>query len=213
MRWAWPVAALVLIIASALLLMGASPATDFARVDRLPIPADQRRRTRALLAGLDPLVQGPVLELLEGAARAGVPVALSDGRRDLSRQKAYWLLRQAGQWSLPAARPTTRAWHFLGRAVDVTAIIDGRVTRWRDVPVDHWAKIGNVGKALGFVWGGDWRDYDPVHFEWRHQSAERGSPALTAEQAAAAAGYATDVDPSTIDPQTVEEAKRFLGMS
>lgn len=196
------------------LMSATHSAVDLSRVDRLPIPPDQKRRTKNLVRGLSPLVQGPVLTLLERAAAEGAPIALSDGRRDLERQKAYWLLRQAGLWALPAARPSTRAWHFLGRAVDVTAIINGRPTRWREVPAEHWTKIGNVGKALGFVWGGDWpAAYDPVHFEWRHRTSDATSPNLSPEQAAVAAGHINDISPDDIPPHTVADAKRLAGIA
>lgn len=62
-----------------------------------------------------------------------------------------------------------RAPHCQGAAVD---IVHGAY-HWELRP-DEWARLGTIGKRLAadlnidITWGGDWRFYDPAHWELTH---------------------------------------------
>jgi hypothetical protein len=54
--------------------------------------------------------------------------------------------------------------HNFGTALDVVPIVNGQAD-WKTT-ADTWNKIANVGKSLGFKWGGDWKSFvDKPHFE------------------------------------------------
>lgn len=54
--------------------------------------------------------------------------------------------------------------HNFGTALDVVPIVNGKAD-WKTT-ADTWNKIANVGKSLGFKWGGDWKSFvDKPHFE------------------------------------------------
>ncbi len=113
-------------------------------------------RSRARLKGVHPALVG-VIE----AAILETPVdfMVTEGLRSPARQAA---LVKAG------ASRTLNSRHLTGHAVDVAALVDGKV-RW-DWPL--YPRIAGAVKAaarargVGIVWGGDWpRLRDGPHFE------------------------------------------------
>lgn len=65
--------------------------------------------------------------------------------------------------------------HNHGMAVDIIHSAHG----W-DVTLQSWAMLGHIGKEIAvqkgikLVWGGDWKFYDPAHWEladWRKSKA------------------------------------------
>lgn len=53
--------------------------------------------------------------------------------------------------------------HQHGKAIDVVPVIKGQ-PRWKNIP-KTWKKIGKIGKKYDLQWGGEWRFWDPGHFE------------------------------------------------
>lgn len=50
------------------------------------------------------------------------------------------------------------------RAFDIAIKGPGGSLNW-DASHRHWKRAGEIGKALGLVWGGDWKIRDMPHFE------------------------------------------------
>lgn len=74
--------------------------------------------------------------------------------------------------------PSDGLWPHMGFAVD---LIHG-VLGWA-LPDASWQMIGHIGKEVAaqagikVVWGGDWKFYDPAHWEladWRERAKRRG---------------------------------------
>ncbi len=120
----------------------------------MPFALSQRSRDR--MKGVHPdLVK--VIEL--AITKTEVDFVVTEGLRSPERQMQLYL---AG------ASKTTKGRHITGHAVDVAALLDGKV-RW-DWPLYH--KIAAAVKAaaaeLGvpIVWGGDWKSFpDGPHYE------------------------------------------------
>ena len=114
------------------------------------------RRSRDRLVGVHP----DLVRVVEAAiARTPVDFMVTEGLRTPERQAA---LVRAG------ASRTLNSRHLTGHAVDVCALVDGRV-RW-DWPL--YPRIAGAFKAAALaldvpiVWGGDWpRLRDGPHFE------------------------------------------------
>lgn len=53
-------------------------------------------------------------------------------------------------------------------ALDVYPLQNGKLAE-QDNPAGRalWARLGAIGKAAGFTWGGDWRMRDYPHFEFK----------------------------------------------
>jgi len=113
-------------------------------------------RSRARLNGVHPSLTAVVEAAI---IRSPVDFMITEGLRTPARQAA---LVAAG------ASRTLKSRHLTGHAVDVAALIDGRV-RW-DWPL--YAPIAEAFKAAAgelntpIVWGGDWKSLrDGPHFE------------------------------------------------
>lgn len=113
-------------------------------------------RSRARLKGVNPVL----VAVVEAAiARSPVDFMVTEGLRTAERQSA---LVKAG------ASRTLKSRHLTGHAVDVAALVDGRV-RW------DWPLYGRIAEAFKasaaelktpIVWGGDWKSLrDGPHFE------------------------------------------------
>lgn len=113
-------------------------------------------RCRSRLKGVHP----DLVAVVEAAlARSPVLFIVTEGVRTPERQAA---LVRVG------ASRTLKSRHLTGHAVDVAAILDGRI-RW-DWPL--YARIAEAFKAAALerktpiVWGGDWKTLrDGPHFE------------------------------------------------
>ena len=97
--------------------------------------------------------------MVEARRTAKVPFIITEGLRDLERQKK---LKAAG------GSQTLNSRHLTGHAVDIAIVVDGQV-RW-DWPLydEMAAHIKVTAKKLGIAiqWGGDWKSLrDGPHFE------------------------------------------------
>lgn len=114
------------------------------------------KRSIDRLVGVHPALVGVVREAI---LRTPVDFMVTEGLRTSARQAA---LVRAG------ASRTLKSRHLTGHAVDVAAVVDGKV-RW-DWPL--YPRIAEAFKAaareqgVALVWGGDWpRLRDGPHFE------------------------------------------------
>jgi len=85
--------------------------------------------------------------------------AVTDGLRSLDRQRE--LVAAGRSWTVHSA-------HLVGRAVDIVAYRDGRVT-WEPEFYRPIAQSVRQFAALitdrRVTWGGEWREVDACHFE------------------------------------------------
>ena len=113
-------------------------------------------RSRQRMTGVHPALVG-VME--EAIRRSPVDFMITEGLRSSDRQAA---LVRAG------ASRTLKSRHLTGHAVDVAALVDGKV-RW-DWPLYARIALGVKAAAhergVAIVWGGDWPTLrDGPHFE------------------------------------------------
>lgn len=113
-------------------------------------------RSEARLKGVQP---GLVRVAKAALISSSVSFIVTDGLRSNERQ-AYLFASGKSR--------TLRSKHLLGRAIDVAAVVDGRVS-W---DFSHYEQIALAFKreaallGIPIVWGGDWPKYrDGPHFE------------------------------------------------
>lgn len=112
-------------------------------------------------------------QLLEQAKHAGIPLTVTFTRRSMETQAALYAQgRTTGGRVVTNARPGY-SYHNFGLAIDIvpTELLD--LPKWGDTPAyqvrtdELWNRVGAIGKAIGFRWGGEFRTIrDRPHFEW-----------------------------------------------
>ena len=136
------------------------------------------------LNGLHPAFRRIVKKLIRRAESDGMKLCVVCGLRTYEEQRRLY-----AQGRTKPGKPCTRAvqgkivtnarpgysWHNFGLAVDF-CFVAGKNARptW----VGPWKRLGEIGKSLGLIWGGDFKSIkDKPHFEWH--------PGLTLAQARA----------------------------
>ncbi len=122
---------------------------------------DYHSNTR--ISTLHPLIREKAIEFINRAEKElGIKLRVTSALRTWSdQQKLYNQGRSAPGKIVTWASPG-QSYHNYGLAFDVVEIKSGKAL-WNN---PRWAEIGNLGKRLGFVWGGDWKGkIDRPHFQ------------------------------------------------
>lgn len=123
------------------------------------------------LVGVHPELAARVLRVLAAMEALGFPMMITAGVRSAAQQKALW---DQGR-SKPGPIVTyldgvkKKSNHQakedgLGYAVDAVFLVDGKPSWDLQLP---WSAYGAAAKALGLVWGGDWKMRDYPHVEFK----------------------------------------------
>lgn len=132
-----------------------------------------------VLAGLLPDVASKCRAHIARCASMGIPLLLYSGLRSAQEQLAEFTKGRAfnattGIWSVVDHKRVTtngdseHTPHCRGAAYDLVPIVNEKAAWDR---LDLFLKVGEVGEAIGLVWGGRWPKLkDMPHFElpnWR----------------------------------------------
>jgi len=125
---------------------------------------------------LHPKIRDMVKEFLNLLLEAGIEVKITCGMRTFEQQDALYNQTCDGKDNDgdgkidEADEKVTNAkagqsFHNYGLAIDVVPIINGKAI-W-DIKNPVWQKIAQIGREVGFQWGGDWTGFkDYPHFEF-----------------------------------------------
>jgi len=111
---------------------------------------------------LHPKIRTAVRAFLEDAKKQGITLRITSGYRSVTEQD-----RLFAQGRTASGRKVTNArggqsWHNYGLAIDVVQMV-GQTPIWKA----DWERIGKIGEAHGFEWGGRWKFVDKPHFQMR----------------------------------------------
>lgn len=130
--------------------------------------ADSRK-----LEDLHPRVQTMARALLDKAAAAGIPLTVTFTLRSMETQDALYAQGRTKPGKIVTNARAGYSFHNFGLALDVVPTELLKLPNWGDTPAtqkranDLWAKLGTIGKSIGFRWGGDFTTIkDRPHFEW-----------------------------------------------
>ena len=130
-------------------------------------------RDSRCLDDLHPHVRSMAIALLNQAVAAGIPLTVTFTYRSSETQAALYAQGRTCPGRIVTNARAGRSFHNYGLALDVVPTELLRLPRWGDTPADQqrtdalWAKVGAIGTALGFRWGGNFRSIkDRPHFEW-----------------------------------------------
>lgn len=128
------------------------------------------RRDR--LAGVHPVLVARVEQILDAMTVLGHPMFVCEGVRTLARQRELYAQGRTAPGPIVTNADGTRLEQCThspqadgyGHAVDLAFMGDAP---W--APTHPWTLLGAMARALGVVWGGDFKSIkgDLGHVEWR----------------------------------------------
>ena len=123
------------------------------------------------IADLRADVRANCVIFLDLCKEAGLPVLVTETVRDDKYQR---YLAAHGYAAKTATRPTFHGVKA-GLAFDICKNVKGHEY---DDP-SFFARCGQIGKQVGFSWGGDWKKFpDRPHFQWDNHLKHTGSMIL-----------------------------------
>lgn len=127
-------------------------------------------RDHLKLAGVHPGLIDKVSRVIDAMTVLGFPMGVTDGVRTIERQQELYAQGRTkpGPIVTNADGVTKKSNHqvhsdALGHAVDCAFLVDGQFSWDSRLP---WKAYGEVAKAVGLTWGGDWQSlHDLPHVE------------------------------------------------
>jgi len=111
---------------------------------------------------LHPKIRDKAREFLVKAEKAGYKLRITSGLRTYAEQNALYAQGRTKAGGIVTNAKGGQSNHNFGTALDVVPIVNGKAD-WKS---KDWNKIGEIGKSVGFAWGGDWKGLvDKPHFE------------------------------------------------
>lgn len=124
------------------------------------------------LEDLHPIVAEKAHKLVELAKNEGIDLLVTSTLRTFEEQKELYALGRTKPGKRVTNAKPGQSWHNFGLAFDVVPLLNGKAV-WNS---PFWSHIGDLGKSLELVWGGDFTGLrDHPHFEYH--------PNLTLEEA------------------------------
>ncbi len=116
--------------------------------------------TERQICRLHPLIQDRARVFMMKASEQGLQLAVTSGFRNFEEQRELYMRGRVTLGSIVTNADAGESWHNFGLAIDVVEIVGGQLD-WDC----NWNKIAQIGKSLGFKWGG-WKCLkDKPHFE------------------------------------------------
>lgn len=127
---------------------------------------------RPLPDSLHPIVEEKSRELVEAAEEIGIDILITDGFRSIEEQDLIYQQGRSSDGNIVTYVEGGESYHNYGLAIDFALRLDDGSVVW-DIERDDngngepdWFEVAEIGKTLGFDWGGDWMRFkDYPHFE------------------------------------------------
>lgn len=110
---------------------------------------------------LEPDTAKKAIAFLSAAEKEGILLRVIAAKRTWEEQNALYAQGRTKPGKVVTNARGGESMHNFGLAIDVVEIKNGEPL-WTN---DRWAKIGQIGKSVGFEWGGDWKFIDKPHFQ------------------------------------------------
>lgn len=112
---------------------------------------------------LHPKVRDKAREFINRVEKeTGIKLRVTSGIRTYAQQDALYAQGRTKSGAIVTNAKGGQSNHNFGTAIDVIPIVNGQP----DWNTKDWAKISQIGKSVGFNWGGDWTGLvDKPHFE------------------------------------------------
>jgi peptidoglycan L-alanyl-D-glutamate endopeptidase CwlK len=102
---------------------------------------------------------------VEAAKAKGIDLLVTSTYRDNESQAALYAQGRTAPGAVVTKAKPGQSWHNHRCALDVVALVNGKPVWSTTDPI--WQKIGEIGKACGLEWAGDWKDFKEFpHFQY-----------------------------------------------
>jgi peptidoglycan L-alanyl-D-glutamate endopeptidase CwlK len=117
------------------------------------------------LDDLAPPVKQRAQAFVEAAKAKGIDLLVTSTYRDNESQAALYAQGRTAPGAVVTKAKPGQSWHNHRCALDVVALVNGKPVWSTTDPI--WQKIGEIGKACGLEWAGDWKDFKEFpHFQY-----------------------------------------------
>lgn len=127
---------------------------------------------RTLPSSLHPIVEEKRDQLVAEAAEIGIDVVITDGYRSPGEQDILHSQGRSMSGNVVTYAEGGESYHNYGLAIDYALRLDDGSVVWDITRDDNgngesdWFEVADIGKKLGFDWGGDWQRFkDYPHLE------------------------------------------------
>ena len=112
---------------------------------------------------LHPAIRTRAYQFLAKSALKGINLRITFGMRTFQQQQDLYDQGRTKPGLVVTKAKPGQSFHNYGLAIDVCPVVDGKF----DWESKRWTEISDIGKSLGFSWGGDWKNFrDIPHFEY-----------------------------------------------
>jgi peptidoglycan L-alanyl-D-glutamate endopeptidase CwlK len=112
-----------------------------------------------------PPVRARVDQFLAEAKLHGIDLLVTSTYRDIESQDALYAQGRTTAGSIVTNARGGFSYHNFRCAIDVVPLVNGKANWNGSDPV--WAKIGELGKAAGLEWAGEWKTFKELaHFQY-----------------------------------------------
>lgn len=133
------------------------------KILRRTTPKKEIQMADPVFDNLHPELVAKVKKLLESCEKHGLHVGVQKGFRSFREQAELYAKGRTTSGKIVTRAKPGFSWHNYGFAVDV---VFKKGVKWSWSEEHDWDKLGQLGKAVGLEWGGDWRTLkDRPHFE------------------------------------------------
>lgn len=116
------------------------------------------------LEDLHPVVKKKAEDFLHLCREKGLDVLIYETLRTVQEQDELYAKGRTKRGKIVTNARGGLSYHNYGLAFDCVPLVEGKAA-WNRL--DLFARLGQIGKAVGLEWGGDWpRLKDYVHFQW-----------------------------------------------
>nr|WP_144472038.1 peptidoglycan-binding protein [Bacillus pumilus] len=123
------------------------------------------RSIRNMGAGINSVVKESAIEMIKQAYKEGIYVQITSGYRSFAEQNKLYAQGRTAPGKIVTNAKGGQSNHNYGLAIDYVLLSeDGKKALW--TVNEKWRRVAQIGKSLGFSWGGDWKSFkDYPHLE------------------------------------------------
>lgn len=112
---------------------------------------------------LHPKIRPMTLDFIAKAKTAGIDIKITAGLRSFEEQEKIYNQGRTTAGAIVTKAKPGQSFHNYGLAIDVVPIVNGKAIWDKE---EFWQKLGVIGEAVGFEWGGRWKFIDKPHFQF-----------------------------------------------